>query len=72
MLFRCASIITLLICAQGALSAGSNFSLYAYGDKLPTGMKLFHADGTNISPESDTPTHVAQVKLISDESRQIS
>lgn len=36
---------TLLFWTQSVVSAANSFSLYAYGDSLPTGMKLFHADG---------------------------
>ncbi|KAF9696686.1 hypothetical protein EKO04_005212 [Ascochyta lentis] len=37
--------IALSACAASVVSAANSFSLYAYGDNLPTGMKLFHADG---------------------------
>ncbi|KAF3051345.1 hypothetical protein E8E11_009307 [Didymella keratinophila] len=45
MLFHFLSIVTILACAQGVLSTANEFSLYAYGEGLPTGVKLFHADG---------------------------
>ncbi|KAJ4992509.1 hypothetical protein SVAN01_01892 [Stagonosporopsis vannaccii] len=45
MLFQLSSIVTLLACTQRVASAAASFSLYAYGSNLPTGMKLFHADG---------------------------
>lgn len=45
MQFRFSSLVALLACALDVVSAADNFSLYAYGDNLPTGMKLFLADG---------------------------
>jgi hypothetical protein len=45
MLFHFPYVVTALACAQGVLSIANDFSLYAYGEGLPTGMKLFHADG---------------------------
>ena len=45
MLFHFPSVVTVLACTQGVLSTANGFSLYAYGEGIPTGMKLFHADG---------------------------
>ncbi|KAF2625169.1 hypothetical protein BU25DRAFT_460641 [Macroventuria anomochaeta] len=55
MLFQFFSVVALLACAQGVLSAVSNFSLYAYGDNLPAGLKLFYADGrAYLGPKAPT------------------
>ncbi|KAL1643798.1 hypothetical protein SLS61_009113 [Didymella pomorum] len=44
MFFHFPYVVTALAFAQGVLSIANDFSLYAYGEGLPTGMKLFHAD----------------------------
>ncbi|KAF2134509.1 hypothetical protein P153DRAFT_427202 [Dothidotthia symphoricarpi CBS 119687] len=45
MRFQTPSIIAIVACVEGVLSAATNFHLYAYGTGLPTGLTLFYGNG---------------------------
>lgn len=62
MLFRFPTFIAILVSAQDALSATNNFSLYAYGENVPTGMKPFHADGEPYTHRYYKSNYTAQAK----------